>query len=274
MPRLAEAAVDARVLLFAVAASALAALLSGLPAAVRRAAADPAQGLVPGTRVATGTGRATLRDGLVVAEVALAVLLLAAASLLLRSYARLRAVDPGFEPRGVLVAPIFLDMGTYGPNGRSRAYYRDLVARLEALPGVVSAGGATALPGSPLGPNFERPVWPEERPDDERVRRMAWVRMITPHYFETLRLPVVEGRGFDAADHQEAPRRVVLSRGLARRLWPSGSAVGRRLVGRLQHRGDVSLRGRRRRGRRAVRRPREASRGPSSTWRTRSGRTW
>jgi putative ABC transport system permease protein len=229
VPRLAEAAVDARVLLFALAASAFAALLSGLPAAWRRAAADPVHGLAPGTRVSTGTGRATLRDVLVVAEVALAVLLLAAAGLLLRSYERLRAVDPGFDPRGVLVAPIFLDMGTYGQDGRSRVYYQELVSRLEALPGVVSAGGATALPGSPLGPNFERPVWPEERPDDERVRRMAWVRMVTPRYFETLRLPVVEGRGFDAGDHQDAPRRVVLSRGLARSLWPSGTAVGRRL---------------------------------------------
>jgi putative ABC transport system permease protein len=229
VPRLSEATVDARVLLFALAATILAALAAGLPAAWRRAAADPGHGLVPGTRVALGAGRGVLRDGLVVAEVALAVLLLAAASLLLRSYAQLRAVDPGFDPRGVLVAPIFLDMGTYGSNGRSRTYYQELVARLEALPGVVSAGGATALPGSPLGPNFERPVWPEERPDDESGRRMAWVRMVTPRYFETLRLPVVEGRGFDAGDHQDAPRRVVLSRRLALSLWPSGRAVGRRL---------------------------------------------
>ncbi|MET0556544.1 MAG: ABC transporter permease [Vicinamibacteria bacterium] len=228
IPRLSEATVDARVLAFALAASAFAALVSGLPAAWRRASAEPARGLVSGARVSPGA-RSRLRDGLVVAEVALAVLLLASASLLVRSYERLRGVDPGFEPRGVLVAPIFLDMGTYGEQGRSRTYYQHLVARLEELPGVVSAGGSTALPGSPLGPNFERPVWPAERPDDERVRRMAWVRMVTPRYFETLRMPVVEGRAFDAGDHQDAPRRVVLSRGLARALWPSGSAVGKQL---------------------------------------------
>ena len=105
-----------------------------------------------------------LRDGLVVAEVALAVVLLAGAGLLVRSYQRLRAVDPGFDPRGVLVAPIFLDMENYGRGDRSRIYYQTLVERLRALPGVVAAGAATALPASPLGPDFERPVWPEARP--------------------------------------------------------------------------------------------------------------
>lgn len=228
VPRLAEAVVDARVLAFACAVTALAALLAGLPTAWRRASAEPSRQLLPGQRVASPSG-AWLRDGLVVAEVAFAVVLLAAASLLLGSYERLRAVAPGFDPRGVLVAPVSLDMATYGGNGRSRAYYEDLVARLEALPGVRSAGAATALPGSPVGPDFERPVWPEERPQDERVRRMAWVRMITPRYLETLRMPVVEGRAFDDADHQDAPRRALVSRGLARALWPAGTAVGRRL---------------------------------------------
>ena len=102
---------------------------------------------------------------------ALAVVLLAGASLLVRSHQRLRAVDPGFDPRGVLVAPIFLDMEQYGSGEKTRAYYGRLLERLEALPGVVSAGGATALPTSPLGPDFERPVWPEEAPGEERSRR-------------------------------------------------------------------------------------------------------
>jgi predicted permease len=229
VPRLQEAAVDGRVLGFALAATVMAALVAGLPAAWRRSGAEPGREMGSGARVASA-GRPVLRDVLVVTEVALAVVLLVAASLLVRSYERLRAVDPGFDPRGVLVAPIFLDMETYGGGGKSRTYYADLIERLTALPGVVSAGGATALPGSPLGPNFERPVWPVEAPADPSAHRTAWVRIVTPRYFETLRMPVVEGRGFDASDHQDAPRTVVLSRGLARSLWPSGSAVGRRLV--------------------------------------------
>ncbi len=231
LPRLREAALDPRALLFACAATGAAALISGLPSAWRRARAQPAADLA-GTpaRVAGGGPCHRFRDGLVIAEVAMAVVLLAVASLLVRSYQALRAVDPGFDPRDVLVAPIFLDMETYGAGGKSRMYYESLIARLEALPGVVCAGGATALPASPLGPDFERPVWPEEAPNDERARRPAWVRMVTTSYFRTLGMRVVDGRAFDERDAPQAARAVILSEGLARRLWPGGNAVGRRLV--------------------------------------------
>ena len=231
LPRLHEAALDPRALLFAGAATMLAALVSGLPAAWRRARAEPAADLA-GTpaRVAGAGPRHAFRDALVVAEVAMAVVLLAGAGLLFRSYQRLQAVDPGFDPHGVLVAPIFLDMEAYGGGGKSRAYYATLLERLAALPGVVSAGGATALPASPLGPDFERPVWPQEAPNDERGRRPAWVRMVTTDYFRTLGMHIVAGRGFDGRDGPQAARAVILSQGLARQIWPDGGAVGRRLV--------------------------------------------
>jgi putative ABC transport system permease protein len=231
LPRLHEVALDPRAVLFACAATAAAALIAGLPSAWRRTPAEPAPDLA-GTpaRVAGGGGRHALRDGLVIAEVAMAVVLLVGASLLVRSYQRLRAVDPGFDPRGVLVAPIFLDMESYGGGGKSRTYYATLIERLEALPGVVSAGGATALPASPLGPDFERPVWPEEIPNDPRGRRPAWVRMVTTSYFRTLGMRIVDGRGFDERDGPQAARAVILSQSMARRLWPGGSAVGRHLV--------------------------------------------
>ncbi|HET9315664.1 MAG TPA: ABC transporter permease, partial [Vicinamibacteria bacterium] len=172
----------------------------------------------------------SLRDGLVVAEVAVAVALVAGASLLVRSYRRLQSVDPGFDAAGVLVAPIFLDMEGYGHGDRSRAYYAQLVERLEALPGVASAGGATALPASPLGPNFDRPVWSDGAPENERARWRGWVRMVTPRYFETLGIRLLEGRAFDGRDGPGAARTVILGRSLARALWPDGRAVGRRLV--------------------------------------------
>jgi putative ABC transport system permease protein len=178
--------------------------------------------------VAGGSPHA-LRDGLVVAEVAMAVVLLAGASLLVRSYQALRDVPPGFDPQGVLVAPIFLDMQSYG-GGKSRSYYATLIERLEALPGVVAAGGATALPASPLGPDFERPVWPDEAAGDERARRPAWVRIVTTGYFRTLGIRVVAGRCFDDRDGPDGALAVILSEGLARRLWPDGMAVGKRLV--------------------------------------------
>ena len=230
LPRLPEAAIDARALLFALAATAAAALVAGLLPAWRRAQGQPARALAGEcARLTVGRGGHAIRDGLVVAEVAMAVALLAGASLLVRSYLHLRGVDPGFDPRGVLVAPVFLDTQQYGSGEKTRAYYARLFERLLSLPGVVSVGGATALPASPLGPDFERPVWPEESPDP-RGRRPAWVRMVTPRYFETLGMRLVEGRGFDGRDGPDGARAVVLAEGLARRLWPGGSAVGRRLV--------------------------------------------
>jgi putative ABC transport system permease protein len=231
LPRVHEVALDPRALLFAVAVTTAAALIAGLPYAWRRARVEPVADLTSGTsRLTEGRGRHLVRDGLVVAEIALAVVLLAGASLLVRSYERLRAQDPGFDPRGVLVAPIFLDMEGYGSGGKSRAYYTTLLERLQALPGVLSAGGATALPTSPFGPDFARPVWPEEAPTEERSRRQAWVRIITPRYFETLGMRVVAGRAFEEADGPRTPRAVILSAGLARQLWPKGDATGRRLV--------------------------------------------
>jgi putative ABC transport system permease protein len=231
LPRVQEAAVDPRALLFACAASAVATLLSGLPTAWRQAQAKPSPDLLGAPMRAGGAfGRRALRDGLVVAEVAVSVILLIGASLLVRSYQRLRAVDPGFDPRGVLVAPIFLDMAAYGGGEKSRAYYESLVERLEALPGVISAGGATALPSSPLGPDFERPVWPEGGPIDESAKDHAWVRMVTPRYFDTLGMRVTSGRAFDGREGPDGASAVILSDGLARRLWPGGNAVGQRLV--------------------------------------------
>ncbi len=230
VPRVHEVVLDPVALLFACAATLAAALVSGLPAAWRLARAEPAPDLPGAQARVTGSGQGhVLRDGLVIAEVAVAVVLLAGASLLVRSYQRLRAVDPGFDPRGVLVAPIFLDMEQYGGGDKSRVYYATLIERLRGLPGVVAAGAATALPASPLGPDFERPVWPEPSPDDERVRRRAWVRMVTTDYFRTLGLRLLSGRGFDARDAPDAVRTVVMSQGLARRLFPGG-AVGQRLV--------------------------------------------
>jgi putative ABC transport system permease protein len=231
LSRLNEVGLGPEPLAVAAAATALSALVAGLPAALRLSRADPAPGIVRAAgRVAGAAGRHRLRDGLVVLEVASAVALLAGAALLVRSYERLRAVDPGYEPRGVLIAPVFLDMEHYGSGDRSSAYYQTLLERLRALPGVVAAGAATALPASPLGPDFERPVWPEEQPQDERARRPAWVRMVTTDYFRTLGIRLVAGRPFGAEDGPRAPRRALLSEGLALRLFPGASAVGRRVV--------------------------------------------
>ena len=230
LPRLHEVTLGPLALGFAAGATVLAALVSGLPVAFRLSRADPFPSFSAVTSRIAGSRRHALRDGLVVAQVALAVVLLAGASLLVRSYQRLLSVDPGFDPRGVLVAPVFLDMEQYGGGEKSRLYYATLLERLRGLPGVIATGAATALPASPLGPDFERPVWPEGAADDERPLRSAWVRMVTNDYFRTLGMRTLSGRAFDERDSPDAPRSVILSEGLARRLYPGGAAVGRRLV--------------------------------------------
>jgi putative ABC transport system permease protein len=95
---------------------------------------------------------------------------------------------------------------------------------------VVAAGGATALPASPLGPDFARPVWPADGPSDEGAKQQAWVRVVTPHYFEALGMRIVHGRPFDRRDGPEGARAVIVCESLARRLWPGRNAVGQQLV--------------------------------------------
>ena len=164
LPRLDEVALDNRAFLFIAILTMLSAILSGLPQAWRRTRVAAWDGLSGGSlRTTAGGHRHFLRDAIVVSQVAMAVVLMSGSGLLVRSFLQLRSVDPGFDPRGVLVAPIFLDSQAYNSGSRSRTYYRTLFERLAAVPGVMAVGGATTVPTSPLGPDFERPVWPEGR---------------------------------------------------------------------------------------------------------------
>lgn len=229
LPRIGDVALDGRVLGFAVAATTLAALVSGGPAAWRRAhAAAPAGALTASRRVA-GPAPHRWRDTLATAQVALAVVLVLGSGLLIRSVQALGAVDPGFEPRGVLVAPIFLDTQAYTSGERVRTYYATLFDRLREVPGVVDVAGATTVPTSPLGPEFERPVWPAEA-SPSVARTPAAVRLVTTNYTTTLGLRVVSGRAIDERDRPDGPRVVMVSETLARRLWPDRPAVGQQLV--------------------------------------------
>jgi predicted permease len=224
-----EVAFDARAIAFIAAVTLLSAVVSGLPQAWRRTRVSPLGGLSAGTlRTTEGAGHLRLRDGVVVLQVMLAVVLAMGSGLLVRSVLRLQSVDPGFDARGVLVAPVFLDSQAY--NGeKARTYYRTLFDKLSALPGVVSVAGATQVPTSPLGPGGDRPVWPAEAtPGSQKM--LASVRVVTPEYFKTLGIKIPEGRAFDERDGADAPRALMVNETLARRLWPGQSAVGKQLV--------------------------------------------
>ena len=227
LPRLDEVAFSTRALWFTAAATALAALVSGVLPAWRGGHQAPAVGLRAATRTATGRQHA-LRDALVVAQVALAVVLLCGSGLLVRSVAALGSADTGFEPAGVVVAPIFLDAQAYPTGEASRAYYASLLDRIRAMPGVTAAGGATTLPTSPLGPDFDRPVWPDGGRQADAIP--AAVRMITPGYLAAMGMRVAEGRPFDDRDHPDATGVVMVSETLAARLWPGRPATGQRVA--------------------------------------------
>ena len=232
IPRLDEVSLDAGVLAFTFALTMLAGILFGLAPALDTASADLAgslkedgsRGSMPGRR------RRRLRGVLVVSEIAIAVILLTGAGLLMRSFANLRAVDPGFRADNVLVLPIFLNNRTYDTGAKTRGYYEQLTERLASLPGVLSVGGATTLPMSKLGPDFDRPVWNEgDTPAPGGLAR-ADIRMATPGYFDTLGMSLVRGRRFTEQDGPDSARVVIVNESLARRTWPGEDPIGRRLV--------------------------------------------
>jgi predicted permease len=229
LPRLHEVRVDFRVLAFIAAVTLVSAVLSGLPHAWRRLHASPLS-VISASTMRISERRHWFRSSIVVVQVAMALVLMIGAGLLVRSFLHLRASDPGFDPRGVLVVPIFLDGQVYNSGEKSRDYYRLLFDKLAALPGVVGVGGATIVPTSPLGPNFERPVWRQGSATDIANRMPAAVRIATPGYFSAMGLRVLEGRSIDDRDAPQTPGVVMISETLAKRVWPGQSPVGQQLV--------------------------------------------
>jgi predicted permease len=229
LPRGHEVAFSPLTLLFMFGVTALTAVLSGLPQAWRRSHEQPLAALSGASLRTTRSGsQASLRYSMTVAEVALSVVLLTGAGLLVRSVTKLNVADVGFDPRGVLVAPVFLDGQGYKTADQTRAYYRTLFERLAALPNVTSVGGSTTVPTSPLGPDFARPVWRVDASSADQVP--ASVRIVTPGYVSTMGLRLTAGRPIEDRDRPDSPRVVVVSAGLAKQLWPGTAAVGQQLM--------------------------------------------
>ncbi|HUI58508.1 MAG TPA: ABC transporter permease [Bryobacteraceae bacterium] len=231
IPRLAQAQLDWRVFLFALAASLAVGFLFSLAPALRHASTDPMDGLIEGTRggTASRSGRA-LSSTLVVSETALAVLILIGAGLLMRSFTRLRAVAPGFQPSGLLTLRVPLSGIRNSSPDRRVAFVKQATSSVGALPGVRAVGAVNALPltGLGVGSFFSvegRPAPPpEERPS-------ALLRAVTPQYFRAMGIPLIAGREFAESDTAQAPFSLVIDQTLARRFWPGGAnPLGARLA--------------------------------------------
>ncbi|HEU4630879.1 MAG TPA: ABC transporter permease [Gemmatimonadaceae bacterium] len=228
VPGLADVALDGRVVAFALGTGVLTALLFGLLPALRAARVDVGRTLTVGARAGTGAGRRRLREGLAVAQIALAMVLLVGAGLMLTSFRRLQGVDTGLSAAGVLTVPLQLPADAY-PSERQRAFVRELVARAEALPGVRSAAVTITNPYREWG--FANDVTPADRAASAPAAGLlvAGWRSVTPGFFRTLEIPLLRGRLFDEAVGADADPVVVVSASLARRLWPGEEAVGKAL---------------------------------------------
>jgi putative ABC transport system permease protein len=260
VPRLSEVNVDWRVLAMTFALAVGTGLLFGLVPGLTAAQPDLTESLKEGGRGSTvGARRNRLRNGLIIAEVALALVLLTSAVLLVKSFVRLQNVNPGFNPENVLTMELSLPALQYPDNKSQISLFSEVERRVSALPGVKFAGFTTNLPmsGSNGDSSFEiegRMHGREEPGPDEEIRT------ISPDFFRVLETPLLEGRFFSQADNGDAPPVVIINSALARRYWPNESPLGKRIelggsamkekwttivgvVGDIRHRGlDVEAR--------------------------------
>jgi len=225
LPRLHEVGIHAPVLLFAAAISLATGLVFGMIPALRRAR-PTAGAMVDGGRGATvGRARHRLRNGLVIAQVSLALVLIVGAGLMVRTFRQLRHVEPGFDASSALVFQVGLPSALYPDPAEAFRFQQSIIERLSSLPGVSAVGATVCLPLDPC--DGRTPVYSEDMPfEPGETPPSADVRGATEGYFRALGIPIVEGRGFEAADPQRAPVAVV-SANLAARLWPGESAVGK-----------------------------------------------
>ena len=219
---------DARTLGFAALVSLFTGLLFGLAPALHASRPDLTRALKVGGAAGEGRGRRRARDLLVVAEIALALVLLAGAGLLIRSLVRVQRAELGFDPRHVLRMGLPMTGAGDSAGGEQAARYRRILERVAALPGVQSAALANNLlagprdPGLPLTIEGRAAAAPGETP-------LAINRVVSPNYFETLGVPLRAGRDFNEWDRPGAPAVAIISRSLAERHWPGADPLGRRL---------------------------------------------
>jgi predicted permease len=229
LPRVENIAIDPNVIAFTAAASFLAAFIFGLIPALRASRTDIASVLRESGRSAGLAGGSTLRSGVIVVEVALCFILLIGSGLMLRSFAALNRVDPGFDPENVLTF-VANARGTQ-PDERA-AWKQQMVERLGALPGVSAVTAANPLP---LDGGVANSRWgPPEAADDPELFQQANLHFVLPGYFETLRTRLIAGRSFEIADNVQTSSYVVIDELLARRAFRGGPALGQRLLVRYR----------------------------------------
>ena len=229
LPATARVGVDIRVLGFAVLVSLGTGLLFGFAPALQMARTDLHESLKEGGRSVGHRSSLRLRRGLVVSTVALALTLLVGAGLLIRSFARVVGVDPGFRPDHLLTFSVSLPAAKY-PNDTVRVQVlQRLNAALNATPGVVSAGGTSNIP---FGGNWSTGSFNVEGYQPPPNTPMPWgdMRLVTPTYLATMRAPLKAGRQFTDADRAGSPAVCIVDEELVHRYWPNVDPIGKRIT--------------------------------------------
>jgi putative ABC transport system permease protein len=226
LPRWEQVGIDGRVLAFTFAVGLLSSLLFGLGPALQASEVDVHGTLRRGSAGAGGdaAGR-RLRHSLVVAEIALALLLLVGGGLAIDAFRRLQAVDPGFDPAHAMVLQLDLPAAAPPVAPRRLATLAEMMRRIEELPGVQGASVVVGLPLS--GKAINGGLFIAGRPDPPPGKQpLAEFRFVSPGYWRAMRIPLLSGRDFTLRDAATAPLVAIVNRTLARHFWPTGDAVG------------------------------------------------
>jgi predicted permease len=231
LPRIDSFAVDWRVFVFASAVTLLAACVCGLAPAWLLSRSDLRDALVSSGRGSAGGGdQSRLRTVLVAGQIALALVLLANAVLLFRSFARLSNEQPGFNSSNVLTVRLSLPQITYTDRAAIVQFYEKLQQRLAALPGIQNAGLVSILPLAPKSVSYVPFVRPDRPPAKPGDRPNTNYRMTTPDYFRAMGIPLLAGRYFTEEDNGNHPPVVIISSVLAKNHFPDRSPIGQRLM--------------------------------------------
>ncbi len=229
LPRLDEVRLDGTVLGFTLALSLLTGLVFGIAPAWQASRSDVLEPLKETARgSSSGRGQQRFRSVLVVSEVALALVLLAGAGLMARSFERLQEVRPGFRPGNVLSAQLVLPELKYKTKAEINSFADRLVARVEALPGVEAAGTVNPLPLTQEGWQTDYQIEGRSIPARGEAPNSDY-HVVSGAYFRAMGIPLVRGRLFDDSDREDTTPVVLVNETLARRWWPTGDAVGKRM---------------------------------------------
>jgi putative ABC transport system permease protein len=225
-----DISISTPVLGFTFAVSMLTGIVFGLVPALHASKPDLNESLKEGGRGGTeGRGRSLVRSLLVVAEVAIAMVLLVGAGLLIRSFLRLQQVSPGFNPANVLTMQLSLPRSKYAEKPQVASFFEQLVQRVSALPGIQSAAVGNNLPMSNEGWNASFAVENLQLGPDEPGPH-GDPHMITPNYFEAMGIPLLRGRYFTDADSKDSLPVAIIDQTLAEQYWPDQDPIGKRIA--------------------------------------------